>query len=58
LQTYTALSGVLQYIKRDPASNDGKVGSYGNQPIIKVDIPAWQQEDSYTATLTITLYQE
>lgn len=57
IQTYQAMTGVVNYIRRDPGNNNDKKGEYGNLPRIKVLIPPYTIPDDYTATITYTLYE-
>jgi hypothetical protein len=57
LNNYQTFNWTLTYIKRDTAENYFVKAKYGDTPRIKVDIPAYQETDSYRATITYTLYE-
>lgn len=56
LTSQTALNSPITFIERKNGANAGKIGQYGILPTIHATIPAFQAADSYTATLTYTLY--
>lgn len=56
LTTPTALNSPITFIERKNGANAGKIGKYGVLPTIHASIPAFQAADSYTSTLTFTLY--
>lgn len=56
LTSQTALNSPITFIERKDGANGGKIGKYGVLPTIHATIPAFTPADSYTATLTYTLY--
>ena len=57
LLNYTPLNSAITFIKRDNATNAGKLGRYAAFPWLQVTIPAYQSVGSYHATLTYTLIE-
>ncbi|MFZ2911957.1 MAG: LamG domain-containing protein, partial [Candidatus Absconditicoccaceae bacterium] len=56
---YSTFPGSKQYIMRDKSSNPYScpTGTYGNMPWIKVNIPARQNPNTYSGTLTFDIVQ-
>ena len=57
LLNYNAINTAITFLKRDPATNSGKVGVYAAFPWLQVTIPAYQAVGSYQAILTYTLIE-
>lgn len=61
VQNNTVLDSALTFIERASWPNFLRIGKYYPDPnniTINLDIPAYQSIDDYTATLTITLYDD
>jgi len=56
-QNYQTLASARSFIKRNTASNDGKIGKYGSQIWIEIEIPGFQAVGSYQGTLVYTLIE-
>jgi hypothetical protein len=54
---YQALSTTRTFIYRPNAANAGKIGYYGGNVNLKVDVPAAQAAGSYAGTLVYTLIE-
>lgn len=54
---FTWFSAPVQYLKRDYAAESYycPAGVYGNKPYISVDIPAYQNPDTYSGMITIDI---
>lgn len=57
LLNYTPLNAAVTFIKRDTATNAGKLGRYAAFPYLQVTIPAYQSVGSYHAVLTYTIIE-
>jgi hypothetical protein len=57
MNNYIPLSWTFIYIYRNSASNDNKTWQYGDQPYLKINIPAYQPSGTYSWTIIFTLYE-
>ncbi len=57
LNNYTPLSGQLNYIFRNTATNNLKRWKYGDQPYLKINFPAFKPADDYRGQLIFTIYE-
>lgn len=58
INEYKTMTGIYNYIIKNitPECSSCIVGKYGNNPSLKVTIPAFQKPDTYNGTLIFTLY--
>jgi hypothetical protein len=57
MQNYTSIANPTTYIQRNTQENSWVTWKHWNQPIIRIDIPAYQKADIYSWILTFTLYE-
>jgi hypothetical protein len=57
LTNYQTLNTILTYIKRDPGTNNGITGKYGDTPRLQISLPPYQAVDNYHAIINFTLYE-
>lgn len=55
--SYRVASGVMTFIERPVGSGAGIFGSYGVNPWLRLNIPAYTRADTYLAEITYTLYE-
>lgn len=55
--SYSVASGTVTFIKRDPAPNWWKTGIYWAPLQLRISLPAYIKPDTYTGTITYTLYE-
>jgi hypothetical protein len=55
--SYSVASGTVTYIKRDPAPNGLKIGTYWAPLQLRISLPAYIKPDTYAWTITYTLYE-
>ncbi len=55
--SWSVASGTVTYIKRDPAPNWWKIGTYWAPLELRLSLPAYIKPDSYSGTITYTLYE-
>ncbi len=55
--SYSIATGTVTFIKRDPAPNTSKKWTYGAILQLRLSLPAYIKPDTYTGTITYTLYE-
>ena len=55
--SYSVASGTVTYIKRDPAPNWWKIGTYWAPLQLRISLPAYIKPDTYAWIITYTLYE-
>jgi hypothetical protein len=53
---FITMDSVRTYLYRTWGTNNGKVGIYGNQPWIQVNVPGYTKVGKYKAQIEVTLY--
>lgn len=55
--SYSVATWTVTFIKRDPAANSWKIWTYGAILDLRLSLPAYIKPDTYTGTITYTLYE-
>lgn len=55
--SYSPATWTVTFIKRDPAANWWKIGTYWAPLELRLSIPAYLKPDTYAGTITYTLYE-